>query len=97
MPSLITNFNWGTSLRNANPELVRQLSIAYSDTANIVNTKISKYFTDGVQKPHVNPPANDTFNINFEIGDVFVRTDTDTAWMMTSRTTSSAVTWTQIT
>lgn len=97
MPALITNFNWGTALRNANPELVRQLSTAYSDTANIVNTKVSKYFTDGVQKPHVDPPASSDFNINFEIGDVYVRTDTDTAWMMTSRTTSSAVTWTQIT
>lgn len=96
MPTLITNFNYGSSLRNENPELARQLSIAYSDTANVVNTKISKYVTDGVQKPHMNPPANDAFNMNFEIADVFVRTDTDTAWMMTSRTTSSAVTWTQI-
>lgn len=97
MPTLITNFNWGRAVNNANPELVRQLSQAYSDTANIVNTKISKYFTDGIQKPHVDPPASSDFNINFEIGDVFVRTDTDSAWMMTSRTTSSAVTWSLIT
>lgn len=97
MPTLIQNFNWGSSIRNENPELTRQLSTAYSDTAIVVNTKISKYFTDGVLKPHANPPANSEFNKNFEIGDVYVRTDSNTAWMMTSRTTANAVTWTQIT
>ncbi len=97
MPTLNQTFNWGTALRNQNPELVRQLSTAYSDTAQVMNTKVSKYFTDGNQKPHANPPVNSAFNQNFEIGDVYVRTDVDTAWMMTSRTTSNAVTWTQIT
>ncbi len=97
MPTLITNYNWGTALRNANPELTRQLSSAYSDTALAVNTKVSKYATDGDKRPHVNPPALSDFNINFEICDVYVRTDTNTAWMMTSRTTSTAVTWTLIT
>jgi hypothetical protein len=97
MPTLINNYNWGAALRNENPELVRQLSTAYSDTAVVMNTKISKYFTDGVDKPHMDPPADSEFNNNFEICDVFVRTDTDTAWMMTSRTTSNAVTWTVIT
>ena len=97
MPTLLTNFNWGASLRNFNPELTRQLSTAYTDTAQAVNTKISKYVTDGNQRPHVNPPANSDFNKNFEIADVYVRSDTNTAWMMTSRTSSSTVTWTQIT
>lgn len=97
MPTLILNFNWGTSLRNANPELTRQLSEAFTSTALCVNTKISKYVTDGVQRPHVDPPANSDFNRNFELGDIYVRSDTDTAWIMTSRTTSNAVTWTQIT
>lgn len=97
MPTLITNYNFGASVRNENPELNRQLSDAYTNTANVVNTKVSKYFTDGKTKPHVDPPASSNFNINFEIGDVYVRTDTDTAWMMTSRTSSIAVTWTLIT
>ncbi len=97
MPTLITNFNWGTALKNANPELTRQLSAAYTDTALAVNTKISKYSTNGTSRPHMNPPANDQFNANFEICDVFVRSDTDQAWMMTSRTSSIAVTWTLIT
>lgn len=97
MPTLITDFNWGSSLRNENPELTRQLSESYTQTALCVNTKISKYVTDGVQKPHVNPPANSDFNRNFELGDIYIRSDTNTAWILTSRTTSNAVTWTQIT
>lgn len=97
MPTLISNFNWGATLRNVNPELTRQLSEAYTNTAQAINTKVSKYFTDGDKKPHSNPPASSEFNMNFEIGDIYVRTDTDTAWIMTSRTTSIDVIWTQIT
>lgn len=97
MPTLITNYNWGSSLRNDNPELNRQLSDAYSTTALTVNTKVSKYSTDGILRPHLNPPASSDFNKNFEIADIYVRTDTNTAWIMTGRTTSTAVTWTQIT
>jgi len=97
MPTLLTNFNWGTSIRNSNPELVRQLAEAYTDTAWAVNSKVSKYSTDGDRKPHVDPPASSDFNKNFDICDIYVRTDTDTAWIMTSRTSSTDVTWTVIT
>jgi len=97
MPTLLTTFNWGSSITNANPELARQLSTAYTDTANIVNGKSSKYFTNGTTRPNVNPPANSEFNKNFEIGDIYVRTDTNSAYIMTSRTNSTAVTWTLIT
>lgn len=97
MPTLIQNFNWGSALRNDNPELNRQLSEAYTATALAVNTKVSKYVTDGLQKPNVDPPASSDFNKNFDVGDIYVRTDTDTAWIMTSRTTAIAAVWTQIT
>lgn len=97
MPTLITDFNWGKDNYKDNPLLTRQLSEAYGSTARVVNTKISKYTTDGIQKPNVDPPASSDFNKNFEIGDIYVRTDTDSAWIMTSRTTSTAVTWTIIT
>lgn len=97
MANLITSFNWGKALRNDNPELTRQLSTAYTDTALAVNRKSNKYATNGKNRPNVNPPANDQFNKNFDIGDFYVRTDTNTAWIMTSRTTSNAVTWKQIT
>lgn len=97
MPTLISNYNWGAAIRNDNPDLARQLSQAYNDTAQAVNSKVSKYVTDGIQKPNVDPPASSDLNKNFEIGDLYVRTDTNSAWIMTSRTTSSDVTWTQIT
>lgn len=97
MPTITTYYNWGSSIRNENPDLTRQLDQAYNITAQAVNTKPAKYVTDGIQKPHVDPPANSDFNKNFDICDFYVRSDTDTAWIMTSRTTSSAVTWTQIT
>lgn len=97
MPTLLQNFNWGSALRESNPELGRQLSQAYTDTALAVNTKSSKYVTDGNQKPNVNPPANSSFNKNFDVGDFYVRTDTDTAWIMTSRVDAENVVWSQIT
>ena len=97
MPTVITKFNWGNALLNQNPLLTRQLSESYSDLAICINTKSSVYVTDGINKPHVNAPAVSSLNANYSIGDMFVRTDTDTAWIMTSRTTSEAVTWTQIT
>ena len=96
MPTLFEDFNWGSFLENQNPELTRQLSTAYSDIAVVTNTKVSKYVTDGDKKPHVNPPASSDFNKNFELGDVYIRSDTDSVWMMTSRTTDIAVTWTAI-
>lgn len=97
MPTLAQNFNWGNDFTKDNPELSRALSQAYVSTSLAVNTKVSKYVTDGIQKPNVDPPASSDFNLNFELGDIYVRTDTDSAWIMTSRTTSTAVTWTLIT
>lgn len=94
MPTLITSFNWGSSLENENRELTRQLSTAYTDTAIIVNTKIARYVTN------VNPPNAVTasqINKNLDIGDVWVDTAANSAWMMTSRTTDLLVTWTIIT
>ena len=97
MARLIENFNWGSALVNSNPELTRQLSEAFFNTARVVNAKPNRYVTDGKKYPNVNPPANSPFNIEFEISDFYVRSDTNTAWIMTSRTSSTAVTWTQIT
>ncbi len=94
MPTLITTFNWGSSLNNSNPELTRQLSQAYTDTSLCVNTKISKYVTITDPPDPVTPLQT---NKNFEIGDIWVNKMTDNAWIMTSRTTDLLVTWTQIT
>lgn len=92
MPTLATRYNWGAETQNSNPELTRQLSDFGSDVAIVVNTKISRRVISGQD-----PPANDLVNRNFDIGDVWVRTDANKAWMMTSRTTDTAVTWTLIT
>lgn len=92
MPVLAQKFNFGNALQNDNPDLYRQLDQTYTTTAQIVNTKISKYSTSGVDAP-----ANNQLNANFEIGDIYVRTDTDTAWIMTSRTSNEIVNWQLIT
>lgn len=88
MPTLLNNFNWGSAIYNKDPELTRQLSQAYTATASAVNSKVSRFVS-----PDANPPANDNFNKNWSIGDLYVRSDTNKVWVMTSRTTDTAVTW----
>lgn len=100
MTRLNQTYNWGKELANDNPDLYRQLSDVYGDVSRATNTKSSKTVSPNPQIPGddaENPPASSEFNKQFDIGDVYVRTDTDTAWMMTSRTSPTAVTWTQIT
>lgn len=94
MPFLPPFFNWGSALRNENPDLARQLSEFYAQIVNVVNTKASKFITD------VNPPNSVTasdFNKSLDIGDFWVNTSTDRSWQMTSRTSLTIATWTLIT
>ena len=84
--------NFGSEVRELNPQLYNQLSQMYTDIANAFSRAIKKDVITGVD-----PAANDQRNSFFSIGDITVRTDTDTAWIMTSRTSPNAVTWTQIT
>ncbi len=74
------------------PQLARQLDEMYTDIANAFQKVVRKNVVSGAD-----PPANDQSNSFFSIGDITVRTDTDAAWIMTSRTTAEAVTWTLIT
>jgi hypothetical protein len=92
MPVLSRVFNWGVRIKDMGDDLYNQLSKAYTDTANVVNTKVSKRVI-----ADQDPPASDQVNKNYDIGDVWVRTSSDRAWMMTSRTSDIAVTWTEIT
>ena len=94
MSSLINSINWGNSIRDANPELIRQLSEVYTLIALCVNTKSSKYVTT-VDPP--NPVTSNTTNKTLEIGDFWVNKSSDMAWIMTSRTTDLLATWTLIT
>jgi len=84
--------NFGSQVRNENPDLSRQLEEMYTSFALAIQTMVKKDVVSGA-----NPSASAQRNTYFSIGDITVRTDTDTSWIMTSRTTPEAVTWTLIT
>lgn len=84
--------NFGSEIKELSPTLSNQLSQMYTDIANAMTYAIKKNVISGAD-----PAANDQRNSFFSIGDITVRTDTDKAWIMTSRTTPNAVTWTLIT
>lgn len=83
--------NFGREVTEDMPQLARQLDEMYTDIANTVNNLVKKNILTGAD-----PAAVDQRNSFFSIGDVAIRTDTDSAWIMTSRTTPNAVTWTII-
>ena len=78
-------------IKELSPTLANQLSKMYTDIANAVSLNIKKNVVSGAD-----PGANEQRNSFFSIGDITVRTDTNRAWIMTSRTTPNAVTWTLI-
>lgn len=84
--------NFGSEIKEISPVLANQLTQMYSDIANAVSVNIKKNVVSGAD-----PAANEQRNSFFSIGDITVRTDTNTAWIMTNRTTPNAVTWTLIT
>ena len=84
--------NFGNEVKELSPELANQLAQMYGDIANAFSRAIKKDVITGA-----NPSANDQRNSFFSIGDITVRTDTNAAWIMTSRTTPNAVIWTLIT
>lgn len=92
MPILPRTFNWGRKIQEMGIDLHNQLSKAYTDISDVVNTKVSKRIIS-----NQDPPASDQINKNFDIGDIWVRTSSNRAWILTSRTSDSAVTWTEIT
>lgn len=84
--------NFGSEIKELSPTLSNQLSQMYTDIANAISLGIKKNVISGAD-----PAANDQRNSFFSIGDITVRTDTDKAWIMTSRTDPNNVTWTLIT
>jgi len=91
MPKLKPKFNYGTELKNENPELYNQLNDSYFDIAQVTNTKTSK----NVQTS--DPVADAQVNLNYDIGDLWVNSSTNKAWIMTSRITNTNAAWTLIT
>lgn len=83
--------NFGREVLQQMPLLARQLDEMYTDIANALQTVVRKNVITGA-----NPPANAPSNAEFDIGDITVRIDTNTVWVMTSRTTNEAVTWTAV-
>lgn len=84
--------NFGNEVKELSPQLSRQLDEMYTDIANAFTYLVKKNILTGAD-----PAASDQRNSFFSVGDVAVRTDTDMAWMMTSRTTPNDVIWTLIT
>lgn len=84
--------NWGAAYTDDNAVLIRSLDEMYTDIANAISPLVKKNILNGAD-----PAANDQRNSFFSIGDIAVRTDNNKAWIMTSRTTPNAVTWTIIT
>jgi len=84
--------NFGSEVRELSPVLSNQLSQMYADIALALSTAVKKDVISGAD-----PAANAQRNSLFSIGDITVRTDTDTAWIMTSRTDPNNVIWTLIT
>lgn len=84
--------NFGAEVRGQMPQLARQLDEMYTDIANALNLLVKKNVLSGAD-----PAAVDQRNSFFSIGDIAIRTDTDMAWIMTSRTDPNTVVWTLIT
>jgi hypothetical protein len=84
--------NWGQAYNEENPNLIRALDEMYTDIANAINNLVKKNVV-----ATGDPPANSQINSFFSVGDIWVRKDTNKAWIMTSRTTPNAVTWIIIT
>jgi len=92
MSNLPLKKNFGNEVGAQMPQLARQLDEMYTDIANSINILIKKDVVSGAD-----PAAVSQRNTFFSIGDITIRTDTDTAWIMTSRTDPQTVVWTQIT
>ena len=84
--------NFGSEVRELSPTLSNQLSQMYTDIVNALSQGIKKDVVSGAD-----PAAVSQRNSFFSIGDITVRTDTDSAWIMTSRTDPTTVVWSKIT
>ncbi len=91
MPKLISKYNWGSELKNINETLYRQLNDSFTTVSQVVNTKPSSNVTT------TDPIADTLFNNQFQEGDFWINKLTNNAWILTSRSTNTAVTWTKIT
>lgn len=98
-----TKFNFGNTANDDN--LLRKLSDIYrilSSSANTANSSVETINTTLPSKLNFSintsdPIASDVINKTLELGHMWIRSDTNDIWIMTSRTTEEAVTWKKIT
>lgn len=88
--------NFGDDIKKLSPSLNNQLSQMYTDIALSLQNVIKKDIVSGAD-PAADTTATTQRNTLFSIGDITIRTDTNAAWIMTSRTAPNVVTWTLIT
>lgn len=84
--------NFGAEIKELSPSLANQLAQMYTDIATSLLYVIKKDVVSGAD-----PLATSQRNTLFSVGDITVRSDTNMAWIMTSRTTAQDVVWTLIT
>lgn len=99
MSRISTRYNWGKEIEDKYPELFRRLNEIYTDLALVINETSRVAISPNPKIPGSladDPPMDSPFNVNFDIGDKYVRTDTNAVWVLTSRTTPEAVTWTPV-
>ncbi len=84
--------NFGAEIKELSPTLANQLAQMYTDIATSLSNAIQKDVVTGAD-----PAAVSIRNTIFSVGDITVRTDTNRAWIMTSRTDDKTVVWTLIT
>jgi len=91
MSRIPRKFNYGSEVKNINETLYNQLNDSYYEVSTCVSTKTTRF------EQKTNPPSSDKVNAGLDIGDIWINSATNSAWIMTSRTTAASVTWTLIT
>jgi hypothetical protein len=91
MTVLNRKFNWGLQIEKDHPALYKQLSDMYEDVANAINNRANRVIAQ------TDPPAVGQVNTNYDLGDIWVNSSTNNAWIMTFRTNATAVNWQKIT
>ena len=91
MVRLIQRFNWGSEVKNINETLYNQLNDSFYIISQAMFSKTTK------APMNSDPSSSSQANIGYDVGDVWINQSSNKAWIMTSRSTKTNVTWTLIT
>lgn len=87
MLRIAESFNFGRDLPEELKKLYTQLDRMYSTLARGINVKTRTYTSTSA------PSASAQINKEFDIGDSWIKTDTNKVYILTSRTSDIDVTW----